>query len=61
MTTRLLTGQALRDANWVRSFGTGTEWLDGKESGFRPNRLRELKEAGILGQHPTKPNALVVL
>lgn len=52
--------RALADANWVRSFGAGTEWQDGEASGFRPNRLAELKAAGVLLPHPSKPGLLIV-
>lgn len=55
-----LTGAAARDAAWVRTFGTGTEWLDGEASGFNPNRLEELKQAGVFAPHPTKPGTLTV-
>lgn len=41
-----LTGQALRDAEWVLGFGAGSRWS--ATTGFRPNRERELIEAGVL-------------
>lgn len=41
-----LKGQALRDAEGVLSFGAGTRWS--AVTGFRPNRERELIEAGVL-------------
>lgn len=55
-----LEGQALRDARWVLSFGAGTVWCDEQGSGFRPNRLAQLKEAGVLLAHPTEDGLLVV-
>ena len=53
------TTQFARDAAWVRTFAVGTEWADGANSGFRPNRLQQLKDAGLFTQHPTKPGLLV--
>lgn len=55
-----LKGRALDDVKWVRSFGAGTEWQDGEASGFRPNRLAELKAAGVLLPHPSKAGLLIV-
>lgn len=52
--------QRERDANWVRSFGAGTAWLDGDTSGFRPRRLQELKDDGVLAPHPEKKGLLLV-
>lgn len=43
-----LKGQALLDAEWVLSFKPGEAWGDGKSSGFRANREKELVEAGVL-------------
>lgn len=37
--------QFYRDAEWIMSFGKGTEWHTGA---FRPNRERELIKAGVL-------------
>jgi len=51
---------ALRDAEWVFGFGSGVEWLDGDGSGFRPNRLAQLKDAKVLIPHLTKPGMLMV-
>jgi hypothetical protein len=34
--------------------------LDGAGSGFRPNRLAELKEAGVFLPHPTKEGLLII-
>lgn len=43
--TSALAGQAFRDAEWVLSFADGTKWT---EDVFRPNRWRELIDAGVL-------------
>lgn len=48
MNVKPLSKVGKRDAKWVLSFGAGTQWLAGEDSGFRPNRLAELIAHGVL-------------
>ena len=57
--TSALTGAALRDAEYVLTFKPGTEWLAGDASGFRPNRERELIDAGVFVKS-SKPGVWLV-
>lgn len=45
------------DAKWILTFPTGSDWLTGA---FRPNRERELVEAGVLVPVPGKPGMFTV-